>query len=79
MWSVLCVMCSCLYHKRLLGKDDDVLVVCTFSLSLKKPNCVRGCWGTTTVLFCVQCSGPSGAISKELDVKTSGRTISLQI
>jgi len=78
MRSVFCVMCSCLYHKCLLGKGD-VLVVCTFSLSLKKPNCVRGCWGTTIILFYLQYSGPSGTISKELDVKTSGRTVTLQI
>jgi len=63
----------------MLGKDDDVLVVRTFSLSLKKPNCVRGCWGTTTILFFLQCSSPSGTIGKESDVKSSGRTVSLQI
>jgi len=68
---MFCVMCSCLYHKCILGKDDDLLVVCTFSLSLKKPVCVRVCWGTTTTLFYLQCSGASGTISKELDVKTS--------
>jgi len=79
MRSVFCVVCSCLNHKRMLGKDDYVFVVCTFSLSLKKPNCVRGCWGTTAILFFLQYSDPSGTISKELDVKTSGRTVSLQI
>jgi len=55
----------------MLGKDDDLVVVCTVSLSLKKPIFVHVCWGTTTVLFYLQCSGPSGTISKELDVKTS--------
>jgi Fe-S-cluster-containing dehydrogenase component len=77
MRSVFCVMCSCLYRKRMLGKDDYVFVVCTFSLSLKKPNCVRGCWGTTTILFFLHCSDTSGTISK--DVKASGRIVSLQI